>query len=232
MRHLTENRRTRKRSSLAAAWAGTLVCMPSFVCFQASFCPQPVDYLFHDFSLHATEHCAAELDARYTQRGHPSWKAFAAAEASLWASFSSATGPGWEGRQGVLNSFGKSHSISQLLNVDDSLSLVLKASEHPRSIYASTCNCSCTVSSLRERQHYTRPTHLPAQRIKQKGPGALFTVWRVWVRFIFWKIRLPSLDASWSRFDVPWRVKQVVKTNSVYLHISQGVCDRCVCFLW
>jgi len=47
------------------------------------------------------------------------WKAFAAAKASLWTSLSFATRPGRVGRQGTLNSFGRSQSISQLLNKDD-----------------------------------------------------------------------------------------------------------------
>jgi len=37
-----------------------------------------------------------------------------------------------------------------------------------------------------------------AQRIKQKDPGVLTTVWRVSVRFIFSKIRLPSF---WERIS-------------------------------
>jgi len=75
----------------------------------------------------------------------------------------------WEGRQGALNSFGRSQSISQLLKIKDSLSLLLKGSDHQRNIYASTYNCSCSVSSFRGRQRCTRPTHLTAQCIKQKG---------------------------------------------------------------
>jgi len=57
-------------------------------------------------------------------------KVFAAAKASLCASFISATWPGREGRQGALNSFGRNQSISQLLYIKDSLSLFLKASDY------------------------------------------------------------------------------------------------------
>ena len=49
-------------------------------------------------------------------------KAFAAAKASLLTSLSFATRPGREGTQGALNSFGRSQSISQLLNKEDSFS--------------------------------------------------------------------------------------------------------------
>jgi len=103
-------------------------------------------------------------------------KVFAAAKASLITSHSFATRPGREGRQGALNPFGRSQSISQLLNKEDSLSLFLKASDHQRNIHASTYNCSCAISSLRERKRYTRPTHLTTQHIKQKGQGELSAV--------------------------------------------------------
>ena len=111
-------------------------------------------------------------------------KVFATAKASLSASFSSTTWQWREGRQGTLNFFGRSQSISQFLNIKDYLSLFLKASEHQRNIFAFTYNCSFTAPSLKEHQSCTRPTHLPAQRMKQKGPGALSTVWRVWARFL------------------------------------------------
>jgi len=83
-------------------------------------------------------------------------KTFAVAKSSLWTSLSFATRPGKEGRQ----------SRAHWILFEKSLSI-------------------CAVSSLRERKRCTRPTHLPAQRIKQKGPGALSTVWRVWARIIY-----------------------------------------------
>ena len=128
----------------------------------------------------------AELDDRYTRewRGHPSWnllralgkrsqlqrRAFEPVSALRLSQEERA------GRAGAFDSFGRSQSISQLLNINDSSSLFLRGSEHQSNVYASTYNCSCAVSSLRERQRCTRPTPLPAQHVKQKGPGALSTV--------------------------------------------------------
>jgi len=101
-----------------------------------------------------------------------------------------------------------------------------------------SCNCSCAVSSLRERQRRTRPTRLPAQRIKQKSPwdcplfkefesGFLFE--RSTVRFIFFFLKStynPCMNAS--RLHVSWQRKQLSKTSSVYIFHRGHVIDAYV----
>ena len=161
--------------------------MPSFVCFQASFFVHNLlvrNMLFTfslsrpSVSLHASWHFEAELNSRYTRewKGHSSWYALRALgkrsqrqRRAFEPDSALRLGLEERGQAGRIEFFWKkSIHLSAPAEHKRSSEPCLKGIRASKEHICVSCNCSSTVSSLRERPHCTRPTHLPHSASSRK----------------------------------------------------------------